>query len=406
MFQIRNLLKVALRSIVRNRMRSLLTSLGIIIGVCAVIVMVAIGEGSQVRIERQIASLGTNVLVVFPGAMRMGGVSQGSGSFNQLTLEDADLLREEGTLFAGVSPLVRSGGQVIGGGNNWNTQISGVSTEYPAIRAWEVESGEFFTERDIVSNAKVAVIGKTIADELFPGEDPVGQRIQVRNTPFKIVGVMEERGQSPMGMDEDDVVLAPATTVLNRLKGGRYIDMINISAVSTEQMDAAQAEIETILREAHGIEFGEDSDFRIRSQAELTEAATETTRVLTVLLGSIAAVSLVVGGIGIMNIMLVSVTERTREIGIRLSIGARPGDILTQFLAESVVLSVIGGVLGILLALGISLALGSFTGLTVVVNPVIVLLAFSVSGAVGIFFGFYPARKAAALNPIDALRYE
>ncbi|MGD9141287.1 MAG: ABC transporter permease [bacterium] len=406
MFQIRNLLKVALRSIVRNRMRSLLTSLGIIIGVCAVIVMVAIGEGSQVKIERQIASLGTNILVVFPASMRMGGVSQGSGSFNQLTLEDAEVLRDEGTLFAGVSPLVRAGGQAIGGGNNWNTQISGVSTEYPAIRAWEIESGEFFTERDIVSNAKVAVIGKAIADELFPGEDPVGERIQVRNTPFKIVGVMEERGQSPMGMDEDDVVLAPATTVLNRLKGGRYIDMINISAVSTEQMEAAEAEIETILRKAHGIEFGEDNDFNIRSQADLTEAATETTRVLTVLLGSIAAVSLMVGGIGIMNIMLVSVTERTREIGIRLSIGARPGDILTQFLAESVVLSVIGGVLGILLALGISLGLGSFTGLTVVVNPVIVLLAFSVSGAVGIFFGFYPARKAAALNPIDALRYE
>lgn len=406
MFQIRNLLKVALRSIVRNRMRSLLTSLGIIIGVCAVIVMVAIGEGSQMRIERQIAGLGTNVLVVFPAAIRMGGVSQGSGSFNQLTLEDAERLREEGTLFAGVSPLVRSGGQAIGGGNNWNTQIRGVSTEYPAIRAWEVESGEFFTERDIVSNAKVAVVGKTVAEELFPGGDPVGERIQVRNTPFKIIGVMKERGQNPMGMDEDDVILAPATTVMNRLKGGRYIDMINISAVSTEQMEAAEAEIETILREAHGLEFGEDSDFNIRSQAELTEAATETTRTLTVLLGSIAAVSLMVGGIGIMNIMLVSVTERTREIGIRLSIGARPGDILTQFLAESVVLSVIGGVLGILLALGISFILGNFTGLTLVVNPVIVLLAFSVSGAVGIFFGFYPARKAAALNPIDALRYE
>jgi putative ABC transport system permease protein len=406
MFQIRNLLKVAVRSIVRNRMRSLLTSLGIIIGVCAVIVMVAIGEGSQARIEGQIASLGTNVLVVYPAAGRTGGVSQGAGSFNRLTLEDADRLRDEGTLFRGVSPLVRSGGQVIGGGSNWNTQVNGVTTEYPAIRAWDVESGEFFTERDIFSNAKVAVIGRTVADELFPGQDPVGDRIQIRNTPFKVVGVMAERGQNPMGRDEDDVVLAPATTVLNRLKGGRYIDMINISAVSTEQMPAAQAEVETILRAAHGVEPGEESDFRVRSQAELTEAATETTRILTILLGSIAAVSLVVGGIGIMNIMLVSVTERTREIGIRLSIGARPGDILTQFLAESVVLSVIGGILGILLALAIAYALGRFTGLTVAVNPAIVLLAFSVSGAVGIFFGFYPARKAAALNPIDALRYE
>jgi putative ABC transport system permease protein len=406
MFQAKNLFKVALRSIVRNRMRSLLTSLGIIIGVCAVIVMVAIGEGSQARIENQIASLGTNVLIVIPGASRMGGVSQGAGSSNRLTLDDADDLREEGTLFAAVSPIVRSGAQVIGGGNNWNTQINGVSTEYLQIRAWDMASGEFFTERDIISNAKVAVIGETVADELFPGQDPVGEKMQIRNTPFKILGVLSEKGQNPMGMDEDDVVLAPSTTVLNRLKGGRNIDMINVSAVSTEQMEAAEEEIIAILRDAHGIGPGEENDFRVRSQAEITEMATETTRILTLLLGSIAAVSLMVGGIGIMNIMLVSVTERTREIGIRLSIGARPGDILTQFLAESVVLSVIGGILGILLALGISYVLGNFTGLTVVVNPAIVLLAFSVSGAVGVFFGFYPARKAAALNPIDALRYE
>jgi putative ABC transport system permease protein len=305
-----------------------------------------------------------------------------------------------------VSPIVRSGGQVIGGGGNWNTQIYGVSTEYPQIRAWDLEAGEFFTERDITSNAKVAVIGKTVADELFPGQDPVGEKVQIRNTPFKIIGVLSEKGQDPMGRDEDDIVLAPSTTVLNRLKGGRYVDMINISAISTEQMDAAQDEVTAILRDAHDIKPGEDDDFRVRNQADITEMATETSRILTALLGSIAAVSLMVGGIGIMNIMLVSVTERTREIGIRLSIGARPSDILTQFLAESVVLSVIGGILGILLALGISYILGNFTGLTVVVNPVIVLLAFSVSGAVGIFFGFYPARKAAALNPIDALRYE
>jgi putative ABC transport system permease protein len=406
MFQTRNLLKVALRSIVRNRMRSLLTSLGIIIGVCAVIVMVAIGEGSQARIEGQIASLGTNVLIVFPGATRMGGVSQGAGSANQLTLDDVEKLSEEGTLFAAVSPIVRSMGQAIGGGNNWNTQVSGVSTEYLEIRAWDLGSGEFFTERDIISNAKVAVIGKTVADELFPGQDPVGEKVQIRNTPFKIIGTLSEKGQNAMGMDEDDVLLAPSTTVLNRLKGGRYIDMINVSAVSTEQMEAAQQEVITILRDAHDLKEGEDDDFRVRSQADITEMATETTGILTVLLGSIAGVSLVVGGIGIMNIMLVSVTERTREIGIRLSIGARPSDILTQFLAESVVLSVIGGIMGILLALGISFVLGNFTSLWVVVNPAIVLLAFSVSGAVGIFFGFYPARKAAALNPIDALRYE
>ena len=406
MFQTKNLLKVALRSIVRNRMRSLLTSLGIIIGVAAVIVMVAIGEGSQARIEGQIASLGTNVLIVFPGASRMDGVSQGAGSANRLTLDDVEKLNEQGTLFAGVSPIVGSRAQVIGGGTNWNTRIYGVSTEYPQIRAWDIAAGEFFTDRDIISNAKVAVVGKTVADELFPGQDPLGERIQIRNTPFKIVGVLSEKGQNPMGMDEDDIVLAPSTTVLNRLKGGRYIDMINVSAVSTEKMEAAEDEVIAILRDAHDLKEGEADDFRVRSQAEITEMATETTRILTILLGSIAAVSLLVGGIGIMNIMLVSVTERTREIGIRLSIGARPSDILTQFLAESVVLSVIGGILGILLALGISYALRSFAGLSVVVNPAIVLLAFSVSGAVGIFFGFYPARKAAALNPIDALRYE
>ena len=406
MFQTKNLLKVALRSIVRNRMRSLLTSLGIIIGVAAVIVMVAIGEGSQARIEGQIASLGTNVLIVFPGASRMDGVSQGAGSANRLTLDDVEKLNEEGTLFAGVSPIVGSRAQVIGGGTNWNTRIYGVSTEYPQIRAWDIAAGEFFTDRDIISNAKVAVVGKTVADELFPGQDPLGERIQIRNTPFKIVGVLSEKGQNPMGMDEDDIVLAPSTTVLNRLKGGRYIDMINVSAVSTEKMEAAEEEVIAILRDAHDLKEGEADDFRVRSQAEITEMATETTRILTILLGSIAAVSLLVGGIGIMNIMLVSVTERTREIGIRLSIGARPSDILTQFLAESVVLSVIGGILGILLALGISYALRSFAGLSIVVNPAIVLLAFSVSGAVGIFFGFYPARKAAALNPIDALRYE
>ena len=406
MFQTKNLLKVALRSIVRNRMRSLLTSLGIIIGVAAVIVMVAIGEGSQARIEGQIASLGTNVLIVLPGASRMDGVSQGAGSANRLTLDDVEKLNEEGTLFAGVSPIVGSRAQVIGGGTNWNTRIYGVSTEYPQIRAWDIAAGEFFTDRDIISNAKVAVVGKTVADELFPGQDPLGERIQIRNTPFKIVGVLSEKGQNPMGMDEDDIVLAPSTTVLNRLKGGRYIDMINVSAVSTEKMEAAEDEVIAILRDAHDLKEGEADDFRVRSQAEITEMATETTRILTILLGSIAAVSLLVGGIGIMNIMLVSVTERTREIGIRLSIGARPSDILTQFLAESVVLSVIGGILGILLALGISYALRSFAGLSIVVNPAIVLLAFSVSGAVGIFFGFYPARKAAALNPIDALRYE
>ncbi len=406
MFQFKNILKVAFRSILRNRMRSTLTSLGIIIGVCAVIVMVAIGEGSRVRIEQQIASLGTNVLVIFPGATQMGGVSQGAGSINRLTLDDVEELREQATTLAAISPLVMDRQQVIGGGKNWNTSINGVSTEYLAIRAWEVEDGEFFTERDILSNAKVAVLGRTIAEELFPGQDPIGERIQIGNIPFRVIGVMEKKGQNPMGRDEDDVVLAPATTVLYRLKGGRYIDMINASAVSADMVSTAETEIKSILREAHRLNPADEDGFSVRNQAEITEAATETSRVLTLLLGSIAGVSLMVGGIGIMNIMLVSVTERTREIGIRMSIGARGNDVMIQFLSESVVLSVFGGVIGICLALGTSCVLSHLTELCIVTNPVVMLLAFSVSAAVGVFFGLYPARKAADLNPIDALRYE
>jgi len=406
MFFIKSLLKVALKSIIRNRMRSLLTSLGIIIGVSAVIVMVAIGQGSQQRIEQQIASLGTNVLTIFPAESQLGGVSQGAGTFNRLTLDDAAKLKQNMTLAAAVSPIVRARAQVIGGGKNWNTSINGVSPDYLAIRAWGVDKGEFFTDHDVTANAKVAVIGKTVADNLFPDEDPVGERVQIRSTPFKVIGVMAPKGENPMGMDQDDIVLAPFTTVLYRLKGGTYIDMLNVSAKSADQMSAAQDEIRTILRDAHHLGPADEDNFRIRSQADITQAATSTSRVLTMLLGSIAGVSLVVGGIGIMNIMLVSVTERTREIGIRLSVGARSSDILTQFLAESVVLGAFGGVVGILLALGVAFSLSHLTELRTVINPGIVALAFSVSAAVGIFFGLYPARKAAALNPIDALRYE
>ena len=401
----KNVLRVAFQSLSKNRMRSLLTCLGIIIGVSAVIVMVAIGEGSQADIEARIGALGANMIMIFPGASRMGGVSQGAGTLNRLTLDDAEKLAKEATLSIAISPVVTARAQVIGGESNWNTSISGVSTDYLTIRAWDLESGEFFTERDIRARSKVAVLGKDVADNLFPGQDPVGQKIRIRNTPFKVIGVLTEKGQGPRG-SEDDVILAPSTTVLYRLSGGQYIDMIYASANSREQSPEAQEELQELLREAHRLSPGEDDDFMVRNQAEITEAVSETSRTMTLLLGSIAAVSLVVGGIGIMNIMLVSVTERTREIGIRLAVGARGSDVLAQFLAEAVVLSLVGGCIGILAAFGLAFILNRYVGLHTLVNPGIVLLAFGFSGAVGIFFGFYPARKAAALNPIDALRYE
>ena len=401
----KSLLKIAFKSILKNRMRSLLTSLGIIIGVSAVIVMVAIGEGSQEKIEEQIRNIGANMIIIFPGSMQRGGVSQGSGSFNRLTIEDAEKLANEATLSTAVSPVVMSGGQVVGGSGNWSTGIFGVSVDYLTIRAWPIEHGEFFTERDIRARSKVAVLGKDVADNLFPDQNPVGEKIRIRNTPFKVIGVLSEKGQGPRG-SEDDVILCPSTTVLHRMKGGRYINMMFASARSTEELPEAQEELRALLREAHRLEPGEDDDFRIRNQAEITEAATETSRMLTLLLGAIAGVSLVVGGIGIMNIMLVSVTERTREIGIRLAVGARSSDVLAQFLMEAVALSLVGGMMGILLAIFSTSALTAFVGVATVVNPTVVFLAFGFSGVVGVFFGFYPARKAAALNPIDALRYE
>ncbi|MFH1008139.1 MAG: ABC transporter permease [Candidatus Latescibacterota bacterium] len=402
----KNLLKIAFRSILKNRMRSLLTSLGIIIGVSAVIVMVAIGKGSQSDIEAQISALGANMIIIFPGSMQRGGVSQGAGSFNRLTMEDAEKLGDEAKLSTAVSAVVMSGGQVVGGGQNWSTSITGVSTDYLTIRAWPLEHGRFFADRDIRARSKVAVLGKNVAEQLFSDRNPIGEKIRIQNTPFKVIGVLSEKGQDARGHSQDDIVLCPSTTVLYRIKGGRFINMMVASARSTEMLSEAQEELRALLRESHKLEPGEEDDFRIRNQAEITEAATETSRTLTLLLGAIAGVSLVVGGIGIMNIMLVSVTERTREIGIRLAVGARGNDVLTQFLMEAVVLSLVGGGVGILLAFCCTSALTAFMGVSTVVDPMVVFLAFGFSGIVGVFFGFYPARKAAALNPIDALRYE
>jgi putative ABC transport system permease protein len=402
----KNLLKVALKSILKSRMRSLLTALGIIIGVAAVIVMVAIGNGAQKKVEEQIASLGSNLIVIFPGSFNSGGVRMGAGSINRFTMKDVERIQEEATLLKGVTPIVRTGGQVIGGTGNWSTRIEGVAKNFLEISNWSLSSGEFFTEKDVISRAKVAVLGKTVADQLFPNEDPIGQQIRIKNVPFRVIGVLASKGQNVMGADNDDIIIAPATTVLDRLLGGRYISFIMASASSLSQIDQAQAQLVEIMRKAHKLNPGEENDFTVRNQAEITEAATETSQVLTILLASVAGVSLIVGGIGIMNIMLVSVTERTREIGIRLSVGARTSDILIQFLTESIALSIAGGLIGVLLAFGITFILNEYTSQAAYINPQIVFIAVSFAGIIGIFFGFYPARKAANLNPIDALRYE
>jgi putative ABC transport system permease protein len=335
-------------------------------------------------------------------------VNRGAGSFNRFTFEDVEKIKSEATLISGITPIVRSGGQVVGGIGNTFTQVQGVSPEYLTIRSWKLKSGEFFTERDLMARSKVCVIGSEIAKQLFPDQDPIGQQIRIRRVPFKIIGVLTEKGQTSVGTSNDDIILAPSRTVHERLSHsfGRFISSIQVSAVSPAQIPKAKEEVRKIMREAHKLTQGEEDDFTIQDQSDLAAAATETSRILTILLGSVAGVSLIVGGIGIMNIMLVSVTERTREIGIRLSIGARASDILVQFLTEAVVLSLTGGILGVLLSFGVSYLLNNYTSQAANIQPQIIFLAFGFAGAIGIFFGFYPARKASRLNPIDALRYE
>ena len=399
------LIRVAGDSIRKNKMRTLLTMLGIVIGVGAVIIMVAVGQGAQRGIENQINALGTNLLVITAGSSNQGGVSQGAQAFNRLTIDDAERLKREGTLFAGVSPVINTRTQVIGGGTNWRTMINGVSTDFQTIRDWQMESGTFFSDNDVRSSRKVAVIGKTVADNLYPGADPVGSQLQIRNVPFDIVGVLSRKGQNAGGQDQDDVVIIPYTTAQTRLAGNTRIWQILVSATSPEDLAGAQQEVSAIMRESHKIGDGED-DFTVRNQTEIANAAQGTTKIMTWLLASIASVSLIVGGIGIMNIMLVSVTERTREIGIRMAIGARGSDVLTQFLVESIVMSVLGGAVGLAVGVGGAKVLAHFTGWSTAVPVQAVALAIGFSAAVGVFFGFYPARKAAALDPINALRYE
>jgi putative ABC transport system permease protein len=400
------LVKLATQSILKNKMRAALTMLGIIIGVAAVIVMVAVGFGARSRIRAQINNLGTNMIVITPGAAQAGGVSQGAQAFPNLSIEDVEMIRKEAQVVTAVSPVVVTRAQVIGEAGNWRTLINGVDVDYQTIRDWQTSSGDFFSTDDVDAMRKTAVIGKTVADQLFPGTDPVGQEIQIRNVPFDVVGVLAPKGQTASGSDSDDVVLIPHTTARTALSGRTFIPQILASTASEGDIPAAQEEIRVLMRESRRLGPGDAEDFTVRNQNDLAQAAEGSTKVMTMLLAAIASISLLVGGIGIMNIMLVSVTERTREIGIRLAIGARGSDVLTQFLVESIVMGVLGGVIGLAVGVIGSKTLAYFTGWETVISPLLMLVAVVFSGAVGVFFGYYPARKAAALHPIQALRYE
>ncbi len=404
--KILNILQSAFRALQRNKMRSFLTMLGIIIGVAAVIAMLAIGQGAEYSVKQQIQALGTNVLIVFPGSQQTGGLRMGAGTMTTLTEDDAAAILRECPAVAFVSPGTRSGGQIIAGNLNWGTGIEGTGGDYLEIRQWPIEYGDFYSEQDIKTAAKICVLGKTVADNLFPESSPVGQTVRIRNVPFRVIGVLSKKGQNAMGQDQDDIVLAPYTTVLQRLSRYPYLRQILVSATSPSNIAVAERQITELVRMRHKLTPNEPDDFTIRNQADLAATATATTEILTILLASIASVSLLVGGIGIMNIMLVSVTERTREIGIRMSVGARGMDILTQFLIEALVLSLLGGIIGILLGVAGSTAISSFAKWPTIITAFSVILSFGFSIAIGIFFGFYPARKAALLNPIDALRYE
>ncbi len=404
--KILNILLSAFRALQRNKMRSFLTMLGIIIGVSAVIAMLAIGQGAEFSVKQQIAALGTNVLMVFPGAQQQAGVRTSAGSAVTLTEDDAQAIGRECPAVQYISPGAFAGGQVIAGNLNWATSINGVSADYLEIRQWPIEYGSFFTDQDVKGATKVCVLGKTVADNLFPESSPVEQTIRIRNVPFKVTGVLTRKGQNAMGQDQDDVIIAPYTTVIRRLSHWPNLRYVLVSATGLNDIKTAQTQISDLLRMRHKIQPYDPDDFTIRNQDDLAATATATTEVLTILLASIASVSLLVGGIGIMNIMLVSVTERTREIGIRMSIGARGKDILTQFLIEALVLSLLGGVTGIILGVVGSTVISSLAKWPTIVTAFSIILSFGFSIAIGIFFGFYPARKAALLNPIDALRYE
>jgi len=402
-----NLFRIAIRALVRNKLRAFLTMLGIIIGVASVIAMLAIGEGSKQKMRKQISSMGTNMVMVMPNFQRRGGVSLGASSSMALKYSDVTALQNEATDVSMVSPEVRASGQVIYSNQNTQTTIYGVSEEYLSIRKLEILSGRVFNANEIKSMAKVCILGQTVVENLFgAAADPVGMSIRIKNLPFLIIGVLKDKGESGMGQDQDDLILAPYTTVQRRLAAIDYINGIYASATSEEKSPKAIAEVEEILRRTHKLKETADNDFRVMSQSELLATITSITDIMTYLLGAIAGISLLVGGIGIMNIMFVSVTERTREIGLRMSIGGRGKDIMKQFLAESIILSILGGVMGVVFGYLLARLAGSLMSTQAIVKTQSVVLAFIVCFVIGVFFGWYPARKAANLNPIDALRYE
>ncbi|HWL15620.1 MAG TPA: ABC transporter permease [Opitutus sp.] len=399
----RSTIVIALRALRRNKLRSILTALGIIIGVGAVIAMVSIGNGAKSQVEAQVASLGQNVVTVFSGSFTSGGMRGGWGSAPTLSVDDALAIAADVPNVVGVSPEVRDRNQILANGLNWNTQVLGESPDYPEIRSWKIAEGNVFSEQDVRSVAKVAVIGKTVADQLFPDGSAVGQSIRIRNIPFKVVGQLEPKGFNLFGQDQDDIVIVPYTSHMKRLSRRTNVNSILVQAASPNAIERVQQDINDLLTQRRN---GKEPDFTVRSQVELAQTATATTRTMTVFLGITAGISLVVGGIGIMNIMLVSVTERTREIGIRLAVGAHGRDVLLQFLIEAIILSSLGGLLGIALGIGSSQLVSKLNDWPVLVSTTSVVIAFVVSAAIGMFFGFYPARKAAHLDPIDALRYE
>ena len=402
-----NLFKIAIRALANNKLRAFLTMLGIIIGVASVIAMLAIGQGSKRSIQKQISEMGSNMIMIHPGGEMRGGVRQDASSMQTLKLENYETLRDECIFLSDISPNVSASGQLIAGANNYPSSVSGVSIGYLNIRQLKIAQGEMFTEEDIRTAAKVCVIGSTIVENLFPdGTDPIGKVIRFSQVPLRVVGILESKGYNSMGMDQDDVVLAPYSTVMKRLLAQTYLSGVFASAITEDMTDEAVDEISRILRREHKLKETDDDDFTIRTQQELSSMLNTTTDLMTTLLACIAGISLVVGGFGIMNIMYVSVTERTREIGLRMSVGARGIDILSQFLIESVLISITGGLIGVILGCGASYIIKTVANWPVYVQPWSVLLSFAVCTFTGVFFGWYPAKKAACLDPIEALRYE